>query len=645
MKKTIGILAHVDAGKTTFSERVLYENRAIRSLGRVDHQNAFLDMHPLERQRGITIFSGMATFDLDGDTVYWVDTPGHVDFSTEMERAVAVMDYAVLVVSCAEGVQSHTETVWQLLRAYEVPVFIFLNKIDRLGADPDAVIDQMRRRLSPDCIDLRSLQNSGDMDEALQEAVAERDEELLDQLFSEGYDSEKWLASLARQVKARQCFPVMAGAALEGRGVAEFLRLLSRLTRTDYDARMNAPLTARCWQVRHDQGMRLCYLKLLSGSLRTKDELPGGQKVNELRIAHGGRYRQVDAAQAGDIVAIPGLEGVRPGDLIGMEGRHIFRTEPMMASDILWDEKLTPAFRIMQALRTLEDEDPTLSVTKTAGHIAVHVMGKIQLEVLKQLMQERFGYAVTFGPTRVLYRETIAAPAIGVGHYEPLRHYAECHVRLVPAERGSGVSFRSLCHVDSLALNWQRLIATHVSEKQHKGVLTGAPLTDVTVELLTGRAHLKHTEGGDFRQATYRAIRNALMHAQSVLLEPIAGFVLRAPSDLYGSLAGALTRMQADMDPPEYEGEDVILRGEAPYALFAPWQEDYMAATRGRGTLRLWMAHYAPCRNQEQIVADSGYNPLADDTPDSVFCSHGAGFTVPWDQVRNYMHLSHEEFE
>ena len=406
MKKTIGILAHVDAGKTTFSERVLYETHAIRSLGRVDHQNAFLDMHPLERQRGITIFSGMATFELDGDTIYWVDTPGHVDFSTEMERAVAVMDYAVLVVSCAEGVQSHTETVWQLLREYQVPVFIFLNKIDRLGADPDAVLAQMRRRLSPDCIDLRSLQNTGDMDDALQETVAERDEALLERLFSEGYDSALWQAALARQIQSRQCFPVMAGAALEGRGVAEFLRLLACLTSTHYHQRTSEALTARCWQVRHDQGMRLCYLKLLSGSLRIKDELPGGQKVNELRVAHGGRYRQMDEAQAGDIVAIPGLEGIRPGDLVGMEGHAVFHTEPMMASDILWDEKAVPAFRIMQALRTLEDEDPTLAVTETSGHIAVHVMGKIQLEVLRQLMQERFGYDVSFGPTRVLYRET-----------------------------------------------------------------------------------------------------------------------------------------------------------------------------------------------------------------------------------------------
>lgn len=644
MRKTIGILAHVDAGKTTFSEQALYLTHAIRSLGRVDHQDAFLDAHPLEKTRGITIFSGQAILPLDGDTVYWLDTPGHVDFSTEMERAVEAMDYAVLLVSCAEGVQSHTETVWQLLKAYQVPVFLFLNKIDRAGADPGAVIGQIRRRLSSDALDMRTYQASGDMDEPLREAVAERDEALLNRLFDTGYDPALWEASLIRQIQTRQCFPIMAGSALDGTGVASFLRALSRWTPTDYEAREALPLTARCWQIRHDQGQRLCFLKLLTGTLRVKEELPGGQKVNELRAYHGDKYRSLDIARAGDIVAIPGLEGIRPGDQPGLPARSAFRTEPMMAADLLWDEKAVPAFQMLAAVRQLEDEEPSLAVTEQNGRIAVHVMGKIQLEVLRQLMQERFGYEVDFSPTRVNYRETVAAPAIGVGHYEPLRHYAECHVRIVPGEPGSGIRFRSLCHVDDLALNWQRLIETHVFEKQHKGVLTGSPLTDVTIELLTGRAHLKHTEGGDFRQATYRAIRNALMHAQSVLLEPIAGFECRAPAELYGTLTGQLTRMQADVEPPVYEEDAVVLRGEAPWSVFAPWQETFVATTRGRGALRVWTSHYAPCRDQDAVVAAMGYNPLADDTPDSVFCSHGAGFTVPWDQVERYMHLRHDEF-
>ena len=647
MKKTVGVLAHVDAGKTTFSEQVLYLSHAIRSLGRVDHQDAFLDTHPLERQRGITIFSGQACFPLGKDTVYWLDTPGHVDFSTEMERALSVMDYAIVVVSCAEGVQSHTETVWRLLQGYRIPCFIFLNKTDRPGADPGAVLEQLRRRLSPDMLDLRHFQQTGEMDESLQEAVAAQDEVLLERLFSTGYDAETWLCALREQIARRQAFPVMAGAALEGRGVAEFLRAFSLLTETDYDSRTTQPLTARCYQVRHDaQGQRLCFVKLLSGSLRVKDALPlpgGAAKVNELRIYHGAKYRSVEQACAGDLVALSGLEGLHPGDMLGCEGHTSLCTTPMMAADVLWDEKAVPAFRMLQALRMLEDEDPSLGVEESAGRLSVHVMGRIQLEVLRQLLRERFGYEASFGPCRVLYQETIAAPAIGIGHYEPLRHYAEVWLRISPAPAGSGVAFRSLCHVDTLALNWQRLIETHVFEKRHRGVLTGAPLTDVTVELLTGRAHLKHTEGGDFRQAVYRAIRNALMNAQSVLLEPICGFEITVPSEQYGALAGALSRMQADAEPPEYEAELVRIKGEAPYAVFAPWQEDFMALTRGRGSLQVWASRYAPCRNAAEIIEQARYNPLADDTPDSVFCAHGAGYTVPWQEVPGHAHLTWEE--
>ena len=643
MRKTIGILAHVDAGKTTFSERVLYLTQAIRKVGRVDHQDAFLDSHALEKQRGITIFSGLAHFEMDGDTYYWLDTPGHVDFSTEMERAVAMMDYAVLVISCAEGVQSHTETVWQLLMEYNVPVFIFLNKLDRIGADPDRVIAQMQKRLSSDILDFRNYQYQSRFSNSELEAIAERDETLLERLFGDGVDETLWSLSLQRQIKERLCFPVLAGVALEGKGVEEFLRVLSLHTSTDFSA--TEPLAARCYQVRHEaSGQRICFLKLLSGSLRVKDELPGGQKINELRQYHGERFRATEIAVAGDIVGIPGLEGIHPGDAIGTNRKSVFRTEPMMSSDVIWDEKVIPAFKMMQALRILEDEEPTLTVSEQQGHISVHVMGRIQLEVLRDQIASRFGYAVSFGPTHVLYKETIAAPSIGVGHYEPLRHYAECHVRLVPTAPGSGITNRSLCHVDTLALNWQRLIAGHVSEKQHKGVLIGAPLTDVCVELLTGRAHLKHTEGGDFRQATYRAIRNALMYADSVLLEPIAGFSLRAPAELYGSLAGALNRMQAEVNLPEYEDDSVILTGEAPYSVFSHWQEEFLSLTHGRGALRVWMSRYAPARDQAAIVEAAAYNPLADDTPDSVFCSHGAGFTVPWNEVRNYMHMSHEEF-
>ena len=645
MRLTVGILAHVDAGKTTFSERALYLSRAVRSLGRVDHQDTFLDTHPVEKVRGITIFSGQAAFPMGNKQLYWLDTPGHVDFSTEMERAVSVMDYAILVVSCAEGVQSHTETVWQLLQRYKVPTFVFLNKIDRAGADPQRVLHQLRSRLSADMLDLRDYQRTGDMDDALQEAVAEHDERLLEALFSTGYDEQLWREALVRMVRSRTVFPVMAGSALEGVGVAEFLRVFDSLTVSDYAAKAAQPLTARVYRVRHDtQGTRLCFMKLLTGSLRVKDELPGEVgKVNEIRIYHGDKFHAVDAAQAGDLIAIPGIAALRPGDSVGTEDKNVFLTEPMMAADVLWDEKAVPAFRMMQALRILEDEEPSLSVTDTQGHIAVHIMGGIQLEVLGQLLQDRFGYSVSFGPSRVLYRETIATPAIGIGHYEPLKHYAEVHLKLLPGKPGSGVTFRSTCHVDDLPLVWQKLICSHVFERTHKGVLTGAPLTDVEVVLQAGRAHLKHTEGGDFRQAVYRAIRNALMYAENVLLEPVCGFLLRAPGDCYGTLTGALSRMKATINAPEYDGEDVIVTGEAPWALFAPWQEDYMMLTHGRGTLRVWTARYAPCHNQQEIVEATGYNPLADDSPDSVFCQKGAGFNVPWNEVRAWAHVENPE--
>lgn len=643
MKKTIGILAHVDAGKTTFSEQTLYHARAIRSVGRVDHQDAFLDAHPIEKQRGITIFSGLACFEMNEDTWYWLDTPGHVDFSTEMERAVSVMDYAVLVISCAEGVQSHTETVWQLLRSYGVPVFVFLNKIDREGADPERVMEQIRHRLSPDVLDLCGWQEGGSMDEALQEAVAALDEELLDRLFSEGYDETLWLNALKSIIRQRRGFPVMAGAALEGRGMEGCLRLISLLTETEYHQKTEEPFAARVYQVRHDaQGQRICFMKVLSGRIRVKDEIPAGEeslKINELRLYHGEKFRPLDVAEAGDIVGIPGMEGLRPGQWIGREGREVFRTEAMMETELLYDQKQVPAFRMMQALRWLEDEEPSLAVSEREGRISIHVMGKIQLEIWKQLIKERFGYEVEFGSCRVLYKETLTEAALGVGHYEPLRHYAEAHLWLRPGERGSGVRFESRVHVDDLTLNWQRLIRTHVLEKPHKGVLTGAPLTDVVIELVQGRAHLKHTEGGDFRQAVYRAIRNGLMYAKSTLLEPICGFVLRTPQDSYGTLAGALSRMKADLEPPEYEQDSVVIRGEAAYSLFGPWQEEFLRQTHGRGSLRLWMSRYAPCHNEAEVIEAAEYNPLADDTPDSVFCAKGAGFTVPWDEVRSYAHL------
>ena len=649
MNRVVGILAHVDAGKTTFSEQLLCHAGVLRRAGRVDHGDAFLDAHPLERQRGITIFSDQAVFERDGDRYFWVDTPGHADFAAEMERALSVLDCAVLVVNGAEGIQSHTETLWALLRAYEIPTLLFINKTDRPACDADGVFALLKRRLSPDMADMGDW-HGGEMSRELIEAVAERDEALLELWMADAYDPDRWLDGLRREVAQRALFPVWRGSALNDVGVAEFLDALCLIAvGLPAPGPADAPFRALVHRVRHDaQGGRLCFFKVLSGGLSAREEvkLPGGTaKVNELRLYSGTKYQTVGRAEAGMLIAAPGLSGARPGDLIGdASGRNAFHTEPMMTASVLPDPAV-PIGRVLTALRELEDEDPTLAVlyNEATGAVELRVMGQIQLEVIRQLMAERFSIAVDFGPMRVLYMETIAAPAVGVGHYEPLRHYAEVQLRLVPGPRGSGIRFESLCHVDELALNWQRLIETHVFEKAHKGVLTGAPLTDVTVQLLHGRSHLKHTEGGDFRQSTYRAIRNALMYAESVLLEPICRFSLRAPGDCYGRVMGDLTRMYAQTDPPQMDGDSFTVTGEAAVALFSGYNTDFMAATHGRGLLQYHLNHYAPCRDAAALIEAAHYNPLADDTPDSVFCAHGAGYTVPWDQVKAHAHCPVEE--
>ena len=650
MKNTsIGILAHVDAGKTTFSEQILCHAGVIRSAGRVDHGDAFLDAHPLEKQRGITIFSDQAVFEREGRRFFWVDTPGHADFAAEMERAVSAVDYAVVLVSGAEGVQGHTETIWDLLDRLSIPTFIFINKTDRAGYDPDASLAEVMKRLSADCVDMGGY-TGGEMPQSLVEAVAERDEALLDRLLSGEYDAALWLDALRRQIDRRELFPVYRGSALNDAGVGAFLDALCLLTGgTGPDDA--APFDALVYKVRRDaQGGRLTFFRVLSGSVGAREEvrLPSGAaaKINELRVYSGAKYAPAARAQRGMLCAAAGLPEARPGDYIGQSAgrRNRFAVEPMLASSVLWGRDVH-AGQVLNALRQLEEEDPALNVAVNAAGdaIDVNVMGPIQLEVLRQLAADRFGLALEFGRLRVMYMETVAAPAVGVGHYEPLRHYAEVQLMLSPGPRGSGVRFESRCHVDELSLNWQRLIETHVFEKPHRGVLTGARLTDVKVTLLHGRSHLKHTEGGDFRQSTYRAIRNALMYAESVLLEPICRFELRVPGDDYGRVMGDLTRMQAALEPPEPDGAHFVLRGEAAFALFADYLSDFMAATHGRGALRYRLDHYAPCRNAGEVIAAANYNPLADDTPDSVFCAHGAGFNVPWNRVREYAHIPVEE--
>lgn len=642
MKKTIGILAHVDAGKTTFSEQLLFLTGALRTAGRVDHKDAFLDAHPIEKRRGITIFSDQAMFERNGDTYYWLDTPGHVDFSAEMERSISAMDYAVVLVSCAEGVQSHTETVWQLLKKHRVPTFIFINKIDRAGADRESVMAQIRARLSPDAVSMDGY-IPGVPPENIMEAIAERDEDMLERLLGGDTDSALFEKALVSEIARRELFPVFSGAALSGAGIAQFVDALCALTYTDHASRLNAPFSARVYKIRHDsQGARICFFKVLSGSVTVRGDV-NGKKISELRAYQGARHKTVQRAEAGDLCAAVGLTDVRVGDVIGANACRdaAFDSEPLLQSTLEFDPKLRPD-EVLRALRELEAEEPTLAVEAEGGSISIRVMGEIQLDVLREIMGERYSMDVRFGQRRVIYMETIASPVIGIGHFEPLRHYAEVHLRLLPGPRGSGVRFESKCHVDDLSLNWQRLIETHVFEKRHHGALIGAQLTDVTVQLLAGRAHLKHTEGGDFREATYRAIRQGLMHAESVLLEPVCAFSVRAPGDMFGKITGDLTRMRAKTEPPVYSGDMVEISGEAAFREISGYGAALTALTHGRGILSYRLDHYEPARDADDIIAAADYNPYEDDSPDSVFCAKGAGFAVSWREVPANAHIPQE---
>ena len=649
MKKTIGVLAHVDAGKTTFCEQLLLHAHALKKAGRVDHGDSFMDHDPLERERGITIFSDQACFTVGDDEWILIDTPGHMDFSSEMERAISVMDYAVLIISCVEGVQSHTQTVWDLLEAYGVPAFVFLNKTDRSGADPDDTISSIRERLSRDILDLRgAFSSDGTLSENAIEAVAENDEALMDALFSGGYDRELWLRSLRTLVQSRSLFPLMSGSALRSEGIEEFLNMLSLLTRTEYHLRTSDPFEARAARVRFDaQGNRMVFLKITGGTLTARDmvqTVDGYEKATELRVYSGAKYRQVQSASAGEIAAVIGLPGVRPGDTVGRNCAHgRFRTMPLLTTRVLFPPEIH-AVKMREYLHRIEEEEPMLQVSwhEQTQSLEVQVMGQMQLEILRELVLRRFSIPIGFGASKVRYLETIASPSFGIGHYEPLRHYAEVHLKLEPAPRGSGISFESRCHVDDLALNWQRLIETHVFEYAHKGVLTGSPISDVRIILLAGRAHLKHTEGGDFREATYRAIRNALMYAENTLLEPICRFSMSIPSSVLGRVSGDLRRLHAVTGAPDYRGEDAVLEGEIPFAYLTDYYPVFTSTTHGRGTMSWQLDHYAPCENAEAVIKEAAYDPLADDTPNSVFCAKGAGYTVPWDEVRAFAHLKSE---
>ncbi len=641
MKKLVaGILAHVDAGKTTLSEAMLYLSGSINRLGRVDHQDAFLDTDALERERGITIFSKQAVLPLREREVTLLDTPGHVDFSAEMERTLQVLDCAILVISGTDGVQGHTYTLWQLLRRHRIPTFLFINKMDLETAGREALLSELRARLDDNCVDF-----SAPRDDAFWESAALCGEEAMEQYLETGEISQGELSTLIAQ---RKLFPCWFGSALKVQGVEEFLDGLERYAP---DPACPSEFGARVFKIARDpQGVRLTYLKVTGGRLAVKDLLSGGagegawsEKVDQIRIYSGAKYKTADAVEAGTVCAVTGLSRTRPGEGLGTEkdgGAPVL--EPVLSFQLCLPAGCDP-HAVMPRLSQLEEEDPQLHLVwnETLGEIHLQLMGEIQLEVLKRVILERFGLEVTFSQGSIVYRETIAAPAEGIGHFEPLRHYAEVHLLLEPGERGSGLRFESACGTDELDLNWQRLVLTHLYEKVHLGVLTGSPITDMKITLIAGRAHLKHTEGGDFRQATYRAVRQGLMGAQNILLEPWYAFRLELPGDCVGRAMADVQAMGGEFQSPEGAGELSLLTGSAPVSKMRDYWRQVSAYTKGRGRLFTRFAGYRPCADQEEVVARIGYDPERDvlNPTGSVFCDHGAGYVVPWDKVPELAHL------
>ena len=642
MKKTvIGILAHVDAGKTTLSEALLYTVGQLKKLGRVDNKSAFLDNYELERRRGITIFSKQAVLRTENTEITLLDTPGHIDFSSEAERTLQVQDYAVLVISARDGVQPHTETLWRLLLRYNVPVFIFVNKMDLEGSDKNRVLAELKKHLSENCADFTA------SDDEICENAAFCNEKLMEKYIEEGSLSD---VEIAKAIRERNIFPCWFGSALKLDGVAEFIEGLEKYTlQTEYRPEFGA----RVFKIARDpQGNRLTYMKITGGSLKARSivsYMPKGseeqieEKVNMLRIYSGEKFESSDTVQAGGICAVLGLSATYPGQGIGFE-KELLKPmlEPVLTYRVILPKDIS-SVEFLPKLKQIEEEDPQLLVSSNAaGEIYVHLMGEIQAEVLKSLVEDRFGVSVDFDSGSVIYKETVAAPVEGVGHFEPLRHYAEVHMLIEPGEPESGITVNSLCREEVLGKNWQRLILTHILEKTHSGVLIGAPLADVKITLVAGRAHIKHTEGGDFRQATYRALRQGLMKAKNVLLEPYYAFRLEIPAEQLGRAINDIRIMDGKISSPESNGITAVINGRAPVSEMRSYAKDVMAYTKGKGKLSLFSDGYAPCHNAEKVIDAAKYNPESDiaNTPDSVFCSHGAGINVKWYDVEKYMHVT-----
>ena len=633
----IGMTAHVDSGKTTLSEAMLYTAGELRRLGRVDHGDAFLDTDPIERSRGITIFSKQAVLRFGGDEYTLLDTPGHVDFSAETERALRVLDYAVLVISGTDGVQSHTETIWRLLRRYNVPAFIFVNKMDISYLGKDSLISELKRKLSQGCAEFSPDRPR----EELAEELAECSEELMNAFLDGGEISDELISAA---ISRREVFPVVFGSALKLKGVEDLLETLGKYTRQPEQSPDFGAVI--CKITTDDQGARLTHMKITGGSLKVKTPLECGgkqEKVNQIRIYSGLKFTAIDEAPAGTLCAVTGLTAGRAGEGLGTERDSAAPLlEPVLTYRMTLPEK-TDIPSTLAKLHALSDEDPMLRIVwnEQLKEIHVQLMGEIQLEVLRTVIMERFGLNVGFDQGSIAYKETIEAPVEGVGHYEPLRHYAEVHLLLEPAERGTGLHFAADCRKDDLDINWQRLILTHLEEKTHVGVLTGSPITDMRITVVAGKAHIKHTEGGDFRQATYRAVRQGLRSAKSVLLEPWYEFRLTVPQECTGRAMTDLQRMDGEVSQPETDGSETIFTGSAPVSELRGYQSEVISYTRGKGRLSCVPKGYFPCHNAEEVIAQTGYDPDADveNSADSVFCSHGAGVLVPWNEAPARMHV------
>ena len=645
MNKTIGILAHVDCGKTTFCEQLLYHTNAIRKRGRVDNKDTFLDNHDIEKQRGITIFSEQATFKYNESNYYLIDTPGHIDFSPEMERTLSILDYAILVVSAVEGIQGHTETLWNLLKNRKIPTFIFINKIDRVGADVNKVYQQLKRRFSEDICLLSNNSLMNLSDEEI-EFIAGKDEELLNLYFEDNYNNQLWINKLKFLVKERQIFVASSGSALLDQGVREFLDIFNKLTMTNYE--LADIFTGKVFKIRYDEkGTRITYIKALSGLLKVKDELVYNhngeeirEKVNEIRAYNGVKYEIKDVASAGDVFAVTGISNMKAGMGIGIEDS----TEemiPTLTAKVLYDSTVNIK-EVLKYLKILESEEKTLNVQydEILKEMHINVMGKIQLEVLKEIIQERFNLNVEFDKPEILYKETIGNEVNGYGHFEPLRHYAEVHLKLLPGERGEGIVFENRCHNDYLTPGQQNLIKTHIFEKKHRGILTGSEIDDIKVILITGRAHIKHTEGGDFREATKRALRQGLDSAENILLEPYYNFKIEVDNQLLGRVLSDVQKMNGTFNEQQSVGDRVIITGRGPVATFMDYSLEFQALSKGKGGLSLMYGGYDVCHNAEEVIERIGYNKDADPeyTSSSIFCAKGVGYSVKGDEVVNYMH-------